>query len=61
LIKEVWIFFKLAKLLSYLGIKILDQDGDGKLDKEDVKIAAKNLSAILSKKKSNDEKAIKSK
>ncbi len=45
----VWIVLKISKLLAFLGIKILDQDGDGKLDKNDFDIAYKRTKKYFQK------------
>ena len=51
----VWLLIKLLKFLGFLGIKILDQDGDGDLDKKDLEIAYQRVASFFSrfKKKKN--------
>jgi hypothetical protein len=45
----VWLFTKLLKFLGFLGIKILDQDGDGDLDKKDLEIAYQRVASFFSR------------
>ena len=45
----VWIVLKIFKLLAFLGIKILDQDGDGNIDKNDFDIAYKRTKEYFQK------------
>lgn len=43
----VWLITKILKALRYLGIKIMDQDGDGDLDKKDFDIAYDRVSRFF--------------
>jgi hypothetical protein len=43
------LFTKLLKFLGFLGIKILDQDGDGDLDKKDLEIAYQRVASFFSR------------
>ena len=53
----VWLTIKLLKMLRFLGIKILDQDGDGDLDKKDLEIAYQKVESFFSRfKKKKDKK-----
>jgi hypothetical protein len=45
----MWIGVKILKSLKFLGIKVLDQDGDGTIDKKDFQIAYEKLSKVFSK------------
>ena len=45
----VWLIIKLLKALRFFGIKILDQDGDGDLDKKDLEIAYQKVSVFFSR------------
>jgi hypothetical protein len=45
----VWFILKLSKILGYFGLKILDQDGDRKIDKKDFDIAYNKVSSFLAK------------
>ena len=45
----VWFISKLFKSLRYFGIKVADQDGDGKLDKKDFDIAYERVSSFFQK------------
>jgi len=45
----VWFISKLLKALRYFGLKIVDQDGDGKLDKKDFDIAYDRVSRLFQK------------
>lgn len=51
----IWLLIKILKFLGFLGIKILDQDGDGDLDKKDLEIAYQKVTSFFSrfKKKKN--------
>ena len=50
----VWLSIKFLKMLRFLGIKILDRDGDGDLDKKDLEIAYQKVSTFFSRFKKND-------
>ena len=43
----VWLILKLLSVLRYFGLKIADQDGDGKLDKKDFDIAYNKVSSFF--------------
>ena len=45
----VWFIIKLLKVLRFFGIKILDQDGDGDLDKKDLEIAYQRVASFFSR------------
>ncbi len=45
----VWVSRKFLKLLSFLGMKIIDQDRDGKLDQKDLEIAYNKVSSFFEK------------
>ncbi len=49
----VWLIIKLLKMLRFFGIKILDQDGDGDLDKKDLEIAYQKVLVFFSRFKNN--------
>ena len=49
----VWLTIKLLKMLRFFGIKILDQDGDGDLDKKDLEIAYQKVLVFFSRFKNN--------
>ncbi len=52
----VWLIIKLLKILRFFGIKILDQDGDGDLDKKDLEVAYQKVSVFFSKFKNSKNK-----
>lgn len=45
----IWLIIKFFKILGFFGIKILDQDGDGDLDKKDLEIAYQKVSLFFSR------------
>jgi len=51
----VWFISKLLKTLRYFGLKIADQDGDGKLDKKDFDIAYERVSSLFQKSKQKNQ------
>ena len=47
----VWICMKALSLIGKIGIRIADQDGDGKLDKKDFELAINKVSDFFSSSK----------
>ena len=50
----VFVFMKILSVLKFVGIKVMDQDGDGKVDLNDFAIAKKKVKDFFDRAKKDN-------